>query len=919
MIKTIYLVHHAHTDIGYTDTIPNVLNQHMLILDQVIELCEKYRHLPSGERFKWTIETALVVEEYRKRRTAVQFERLMSLHRDGLVELCGLYSQVLTELPGFPELLELPRFAVDCAKANGFGVRSAMLNDIGGATWMLPEVLASAGIEFFVNGANTFRTLMPWAKELPPLFRWEAPSGRGILFWQFGLGTDEDPSKLSSLHPEYAFGYFDVLWPMRGWYDPVARNYLCDPVTRIFKAEQPSDEQCIQMAKEGIQSLCASAEARGYPYEAIMLQAGADNFPPDDQLCETVQRWNHEVGSPRVVIATPSEFFDFMQQKYGSEIPTLKGEIADPWSDHAGSKAAEIATYRQATRLQREADLFSAMANGCAKQLSADRDETYRNLMMCSEHTYGLNTFAHHSGILAGDVKAGDRQLAPAVASWKLKRQYAETALRIAKQSHARAVAHLTARLAGSTEAMRIDVINADAVTRSGVVEVMVPTREVTSELLCLATNNRIPVEKAKIKGKQTLIRFVANDVPSCGCAQYLPQPSTKPILTARRCRRDPYRLENAHYRIEIDAHSGNVASIYDKSLGREMVDVEANWRFNAYVHEEFVDYPRNSDAAGLVTPAERAYHTTDPASVQVRKMSGIEGEWIEVRSAVTQGPAPARLVQRIVLPKYSQRIEFHNIVKRNPSATKEAIYFAFPFAMDKFAAYVDLAGVLVNIHRDLLDGSTTDFQAIQNVVAMAAADSAVLWTTVDAPLVSIGGMRAMQWGGRESLPEKAHLFSYIMNNTWTTNCPLWQGGTTHFKYAMTSAATLPSEAQIATFGRHFANPLTGVWANVSPVNDSSPIAVGKAQVVIPVERVALESISRNASGNGTTLVLTERADRDGVCLLQVSSAFGENIVAEANGVAVDVSRSNGLFDIYLPMKSREVMYISLRSKNDHA
>ncbi len=875
MIKTIYLVHHTHTDIGYTSTIDAVLRTHLTILDRVIRLCKQHQSLPAGEQFKWTIETALVVDEYRRRRPAKRYADLIALMRDGLIELMGLYAQIFTEQPSLQELAHLPEFAVQLGRQHGFPVRCAMLNDIPGATWTLPDVLSQSGIDYYVNGTNTIRTMTPWARDLPPLFRMQSPSGRDIHFWQFGLGNDEHPETVKSLHPQYAFGYFYILWPARGWYDPVRRKYLYDVVKSEYVARKPSAKACVAMARQGVASLVESAERRRYPYDAIMLQAGADNFGPDEQLCDIVRWWNAEICEPRVVISTPTEFFDHMVAKYSKKMPIRCGELSDSWSDHLGSKAKETADHRTASRDLRITGILEGITTltsaGEATRNEKIRRDTLTQLMMSAEHTYGLNTFGFHELLLDGRIKPSDSQLKAAETSWRRKARYVRDAAALATKSRTTALRRLVGKLRLGTSPS-IVVINTAPQSTTGLVEVSIPNRYSEYQLVDPATKKMVGSEvRSQLRGRVTL-RFVAVQIPGCGFKAYSLKkgvPSSKP----RRSRgSDLCVVENRHYRLELDPASGCPKSIVDKSLGRELVDARAAFQMNQYVHEEFADFPRTVTRAGLTTPTERIHHTASPDSIRIKTGEGVEGPFVTATSSVA-GPAPARLKQKIVLYDYAKRIDFFNQVNKREAARKEAVYFAFPFVVPHFVARCELAGAAFETGREQLGGSLSDYQAIQNVLALAGQDVSVLWATADAPLVCIGGMNALHWAGRETKATHPHLFSYIMNNTWMTNCPLWQGGPMSFRYSFSSRANPHTAEEMVRFGREVTEPLQAAFSPGAESHGATSRERGKSLLSIPEDGLTLEAVETSNDGRRVRIMLAERRGEGRVCQLEFDSS----------------------------------------------
>ena len=58
MVKEIWLIHHSHTDIGYTHPRPIVFELQRRFLDDALDLIEKTRDLPDVARFRWTCESS---------------------------------------------------------------------------------------------------------------------------------------------------------------------------------------------------------------------------------------------------------------------------------------------------------------------------------------------------------------------------------------------------------------------------------------------------------------------------------------------------------------------------------------------------------------------------------------------------------------------------------------------------------------------------------------------------------------------------------------------------------------------------------------------------------------------------------------------------------------------------------------------
>ena len=89
----IYLVQHAHTDIGYTRPQSEILAEHQRYIDYALDYCDKTDNFPEDAKFRWTCESAWVVKEYLKTRPASQIERLKKRVAEGRIEITGMFLQ----------------------------------------------------------------------------------------------------------------------------------------------------------------------------------------------------------------------------------------------------------------------------------------------------------------------------------------------------------------------------------------------------------------------------------------------------------------------------------------------------------------------------------------------------------------------------------------------------------------------------------------------------------------------------------------------------------------------------------------------------------------------------------------------------------------------------------------------------------
>jgi hypothetical protein len=93
----VYLIHHSHLDIGYTDPQPVVLDQHLRYLDATLELAAATDDWPEASQFRWNVETTLPLERWLAARPAVAREEFVARTRTGQFEVCALSYNMHTE------------------------------------------------------------------------------------------------------------------------------------------------------------------------------------------------------------------------------------------------------------------------------------------------------------------------------------------------------------------------------------------------------------------------------------------------------------------------------------------------------------------------------------------------------------------------------------------------------------------------------------------------------------------------------------------------------------------------------------------------------------------------------------------------------------------------------------------------------
>lgn len=112
----VYVVHHSHLDVGYTDPQPKVIQNHLSFLDQVLALCRATDEWPDDARFRWQIEVTWPLKLWMASRSQRDIQEMVQRIREGRVEVAGAYLNMHTEAYDLDQLMETFRFVNHIAR-----------------------------------------------------------------------------------------------------------------------------------------------------------------------------------------------------------------------------------------------------------------------------------------------------------------------------------------------------------------------------------------------------------------------------------------------------------------------------------------------------------------------------------------------------------------------------------------------------------------------------------------------------------------------------------------------------------------------------------------------------------------------------------------------------------------------------------
>jgi len=849
----VHLIQRSHHDVGYTDLASTVLRQHDAFLNSVIDFAEATADYPEESQFRMVVEQAWSIDHFLRHAPPERAERLIRWMRSGHVELTALFGNMVTELCGPESLARTLYHAGRIRRRYGLPIVTAEHNDVPGMSWGLAEVLAEAGIRFFAPALprywNWCDPPMPsfwddaalFPNGQPGAFWWEAPSGRRLLLWDnAGAGGDIRPG--------------------------------------------------LPGLAERLQALAE----KGYPYQAIRWPVGGggrDNAPYIVGFTATAKAWNERWTYPRLIVSTNARFFAELEQELPHDLPVFRGEL--PGQDYptgSTSTAAATAVNRENHVKLLTAERLATAAAAVTDYLYPDQTlfDAYEDVQWYDEHTWG-----HHF------------PCGPTAAAAELEKcVHAHRAAALTHDILNKALARIADQVRLPGEGFYLVVFNPLPYPRTG--PVSTPMREIDNcgstmlevqddseggpylrgvllgdrwhahpppdlvagkfDLVDLASGERVAYQLVDIlspeatvpyapqraglgqggkrygffevaSGLQRDLRFLAREVPACGYKTYHLAPrDTPPPRPSRRQSETPV-LENAYYRIAVDPEQGCIVSWIDKEADRELLDPESPHRLGEVV----IRSPFAPEAQGMA---------------DVRWSRGAEGPVWTTLEFTGAAPGHPQIRQTVALYRDLKRVDWAIRLLKDPTPLLD-VHLAFPFRMEKPRfRHEGTLGILTPV-KDYLPGAYWDSVAVQNWVSVDDGDFTVLWSSLDAPLVGMGGL----WPGYVSpahscrVPERAHhpptppeaitrgwIYSLVFANNFGTNFYVSQCGSVLFRYVVTSGPGPVSEAAAARFGWEAVMPMETIFterrrAGWLPLSDSFLNIVGDPLILLACKR----------------------------------------------------------------------------------
>jgi hypothetical protein len=722
---TIFVVPHIHVDVGFSDYQAKIAAIQARTIAEAMDMTAKH------PEFRFSLDGEWDLEQFLQTRSAAQQQRVIEAIKKNQIFVPAQYANLLTGIPTAETLIRSLYPSANFSRKYGTPFDYANITDVPSFSWSYASILASAGVPYLAAGSDNYRgpvLLQGRLNESSPMW-WVGPDGKKILLWY-------------SRH-----------------YHQMKTLFGLPPLLSAGRDTLPLYLQMYETPK--------------YHANATIIYGtqveNTDLFP---QQAELAGKWNAVYTYPRLQY---SGFHDAMQdiaKQFGDNISTIRGDGGPYWEDGATSDAYYLSMERWNEARAQSAEKLATLAsvvNPLLKTDTAELGRMWTNMVLMDEHTWD------------SDNSVSDPSSKEATGQLAVKEQFAVNAAAEVDFAAKRSMANLADAIdAGPGSLIVFNSLNWQ---RSGPVSIDLNKGD---EIVNPGNNQTVPFEIISNGNDFNRVRFSAQDVPPVGYKVYMLRP--KQEAAAIPAPEQNPSLESPYYKVELDAETGAIRSIYDKQLQRELVSQDSPYRFGEYLYVTGGDKSPNTILHySQVNPKpELEVHPSHHGRIVsvLRIPSGVVAR---MESDDLNAPS---IKTEIRLFDGEKKIELVEDVDKKEVYSKEAVYFAFPFAMSRPQFQYEIQNGVVDPAKDMYAGAGHEWFTAQHWVSVQQDGVSASVFPLDAPMVTLGDINRGAWP-EEFGQRPGNVFSYVMNNYWDTNYRAGQGGHFSFHYVITSDASV--------------------------------------------------------------------------------------------------------------------------------
>lgn len=765
-IHTLYVIHHSHTDIGYTDLQERVIDTQADYISTVLT----YMKDPALKDFRWNCETLFCVEKFLEQASPEQKDFFFELARNKQIGLSANYlnfNDLLDSEVFFRRLHQFQKLFAD----HSIPFETAMFADINGVSMGYRDALLDCGIRFLYTNIHCHHGMYPLYQNQTAFF-WESRDGRRLLVWN---GEHYNLGNVIGLQPG-------------------ARNSW---MQKGYLGKDPEDE-AVENLYHNLSQYLDSCESQGYPYDFIPASVSgvfSDNAPPNPDILRNIEAFNRKYGDEVTIrMVSLGEFYDAIRDQT-ADAPVYRGDFTDWWANGVGSTPGAVKHYRNAQHLLH---LTERLNPEIGKKDPESRKKAEDGLLLYAEHTWG------HSSTVSNpcDTMVNDLDIR--------KTSYASIA-------HENA-SHLLDRIRKEKgDLLRYYALNGKihCVHPSGTdgtfpVSFYIETMDMPRAKVLDADGSVIPCQVSP-HPRGRMITFLDHFGPfeeKDYTYERLPE-QAEPINT-RQCYigaehvrdivntydpvsfRLPYSFENRFFRLTYEFETG-ITSLVDKRTGKNLTGLEEAPLFTP-IYEKT---PIREKGQWYETPAQMERRLIG------RNMKGWHAErYTAVLKKVTaeeRGPIfttlrfqyelPGTIHADVIWKLYEgiPRIDVTFEIGKTLSENIESVYLPIGIRGEDLTCVLRKGKEAFRPGIDQIPGTCMEFYMSDEGVSYLGKDGGAQILMQDTPLVFMGDLKPHPirlCDGKEE-NNRRPLYSWVMNNIWETNFRLDLSGFGSYRYSL--------------------------------------------------------------------------------------------------------------------------------------
>ena len=769
-IRAVYIVHHSHTDIGYTDLQETIIYNQVNNIRNVISILNKGYETGSPEKgFKWNCETYFCVEQFLKDASEQEKADFFRLVRMGNIGISASYLNG-TDLTDAEMLNRKTAEMQEIFRTRGIAVKAAMNADINGISLGARDVLIENGVEFLFTNIHTHHGMYPLYQNQKPFF-WENNEGKRLLVWSgehYHLGN--------------SLG--------------IVFNKNVNSITENYFGKA-GEGAALETLHARLRSSIREYEESGYSYDFYITGVSgvfSDNAPANTAIIAAVNAFNRRFGEEVTLhMVTLQELYERIREKT-AEAPVYRGAMNDWWGNGVGSTPYTVKHYKEALRLSH---ICSRLEEKTGMRDKALAETGARNALLYAEHTWG------HSATVGSPYETMVTNLDIRKTGY-------------ASQAHEAAVMRKNQQCHLLGDILRyynnvgeVKVISMSSRKELLPVEFYVETAGITDmKVTDVKTGEEV---KAQLSSHPRGIRvsFLAEFAPGGErLFSYEEKPPgeqglyTRTAWVGAESVRDivndydsetyklPYGLENGWFRISWRVGEG-ITSFYNKKSGTEMLKAGGE---GGSPEKFFTPVYENTEIRkGVYT--ERACLGRNVRGLHAVQYQGV----LKDIRILDHGPVFDRTelvfdlegtyYSSVIIKMYRQlpRIEFTYRIAKTLSQNIESIYLPLSLDLPGSGLHIHNGGVAMRPGVEQLPGSNMEYYIADEGLLYQNGNEGILISTFDTPLLYIGEMAHHPILLCDNKEENNHrpVYSWIMNNTWETNFKMDLSGFGEFCYAL--------------------------------------------------------------------------------------------------------------------------------------